>query len=358
MQLLMSVLGTTALLASGVRFTPLHSAPGSISISRYRPPLGCAAQAVARALTNADAAAAEPTSVAASGQPVRLAFSEVASGASLIGGDRAPLVILHGLFGASGNFQSWASQLSTELRAAQKPRRILLVDLRNHGDSGHGPDMSWPTMASDVDALLQKEAIPRAVVMGHSLGGKVAMALALTKPERVERLGVLDMAPVSYTSDDGSKWGDIRAVVVAVQTVELARILSKRDADAVLSRSVADPGLRAFVLMNLVRTSTGGFRWRFNLEAIAASLPKLARWEPIGGQQYGGNTLFVGGGKSKYVRSSHLEAISSHFSRFSISTVRNAAHWVHADEPEALSLIVQSFLDAPNVLPPSHNRIE
>lgn len=172
------------------------------------------------------------------------------------------------------------------------------------------------------------------------------MALALNEPERVERLVVLDMAPVAYSADDGSNWGEIGTVVSALQDLDLARVQTKRDADAALSRTVSDPGLRAFALMNLVRASGGGFRWRVNLEAIASSLPELAQWELTG--QYNGNTLFVGGGKSRYVRSSHLPTISGHFNRFSISTVRNAAHWIHADEPEALLLIVQSFLEAPS----------
>ena len=142
--------------------------------------------------------------------------------------------------------------------------------------------------------------------------------------------------------------------------IDLARldaIASKRDADAMLSRTVSDPGLRAFVLMNLVRTQNGGFRWRVNLDAIERSLPELGAWDVEGPDGcsitdddeddpacYNGFTLFVGGGKSRFLRSSHLPEIEKQFSKFSLSTIRSASHWVHADEPEALMTIASNFL--------------
>lgn len=233
------------------------------------------------------------------------------------------------------------------------------------------------------------------------------MALALTAPERVERLLVLDMAPVSYGAADASGWGDNVDIInellkVDVKTVNSqvdgtpaaptrfdrsedvfegrnvrvpapagafespwgrapglaarsqtprcasTQLKNKRDADAFLARTVADPGLRAFVLMNLVRRSGGeGFAWRINLPAIASSLDELASWDFGDAPQYGGNTLFIAAGRSKYVRSSHLPAIEQHFARFSLSKIRNAAHWIHADEPDALRLIVTKFFDVP-----------
>ena len=171
-------------------------------------------------------------------------------------------------------------------------------------------------------------------------------ATALLHPERVERLMVLDMAPVAYAPKE-PQWEGIIQVVSAMRTVKLDVISSKRDADAMLARTVSDPSIRAFVLTNLVRTRTGSFKWRVNLDAIEAWLPRLADWDVEASKgSYGGNTLFVGGGKSRFLRSSHLPAISEQFTRFSLSTIRTADHWVHADEPEALLIIMESFLAA------------
>lgn len=176
------------------------------------------------------------------------------------------------------------------------------------------------------------------------------MATALSHPERIERLLVLDMAPVAYEASE-PQWAAIESVVTAMRSVNLPSIRSKRDADQQLSRSVSDASLRAFVLMNLVRSNAdaggvAGFEWRINLEAIVDALPALARWDGVPDTIYGRNTLFVGGGKSRFLRSSHLPVIEQYFSRFSLATIRTADHWIHADEPDALVLIATRFLAA------------
>ena len=283
---------------------------------------------------------------AAASSTVRLHFAE--AGNQLAPADAPPpLVVLHGLLGAGGNFRTWATRLHRE---HEPSRRILLVDLRNHGNSIHSESMRLEEMAADVLRLLDENGIERAAVCGHSLGGKVAMMLALLHPRRVERLVVLDIAPVKYGPGDGSGWAEACATIRAMRGVDVGRATDKKDAEQSLSRAISDPALRAFVLMNLARRSGGGLRWRVNLDAIDAALPQLADWPIKAGQgvvPYGGNTLFVGGGRSRYVRSSHLETISSFFSRFSVTTVRSAAHWIHADEPDALLLIAANFLAVP-----------
>jgi esterase len=286
------------------------------------------------------------------GPPVKLSFSDVGARVPC---EAPPLVVLHGLFGAGGNFGTWAASLAEDQAKSGTPRRVLLVDLRNHGGSPHSGEMSFSDMASDVAFLLEEQGIRRAVLCGHSIGGKVAMATALLYPSLVERLMVLDMAPVSYEPEE-PQWDSILSVVKAMRTVRLDSISSKRDADAMLSRTVSDPGLRAFVLMNLVRTQDGRFRWRVNLDAIERSLPQLGAWDIEGPEGcsvtgdsddtacYDGFTLFVGGGKSRFLRSSHLAEIEKQFSKFSLSTIRSASHWIHADEPEALMTIASNFL--------------
>ena len=204
-----------------------------------------------------------------------------------------------------------------------------------------------------VVQLLDAQGIERAILFGHSIGGKAAMATALLYPQRVERLLVLDMAPAEYDVEQCEQWAAIDKVISAMRGLRLEAIRTKGDADVALSRAVADAQMRAFILTNLVRTTgassgdAAAFRWRVNLPAIAAARPALGRWD-VTDAVYGGNTLFIGAGKSDFLRTSkHLPAIQEQFSRFSLSTIRSADHWIHADEPEALLLIALKFLSVP-----------
>jgi pimeloyl-ACP methyl ester carboxylesterase len=282
-------------------------------------------------------------------QPVRLHTINVGSRALTT---EPAIVVLHGLLGSGSNFATWAKALANSCDAEGKPRRVLLADLRNHGESAHRNEMDFNDMASDVVHMLNEEGIDRAVLFGHSIGGKVAMATALLHRERVERLCVIDIAPTTYEESE-EQWASVVSVVSAMRSVNLGICATKKDVDLQLARSVSDPSLRAFVLTNLLRTPTlaGGniFSWRVNLASIESSLSVLAGWkvESADGSPYSGNTLFIAGGKSRFLRSSHLPAIQTSFERFSLSTIRSAAHWVHADEPEALLVIASNFLAAP-----------
>eukprot|EP00965_Chrysotila_dentata_P020240 670073-Pleurochrysis_carterae.AAC.1 len=184
------------------RAVPLMSAPETASAAVQTEPQHI--QVASHAETSASASAqvvdqaeqpAEASAPKKCHEPVELHFSE-AGARSLT--KAPPIVILHGLFGAGGNFKTWASGLASQLDADKTPRRIMLVDLRNHGSSAHSSEMSFDAMAADVLALLDKQGIKQAVLCGHSLGGKVAMALALARPERIERLIVLDIAPGAW----------------------------------------------------------------------------------------------------------------------------------------------------------------
>ena len=172
------------------------------------------------------------------------------------------------------------------------------------------------------------------------------MALAMLHPQRVERLLVLDIAPVAYDVSE-PQWAAVDSTVRAMGAVKLALVKGKRDADQQLQRAVPDPAVRAFVLTNLVRSAGGAsFLWRVNLPAVADAMPALGGWDVSSDAVYGGNCLFVAGGKSRFLRSTHLPAIQEHFSRFSLQTIRSADHWIHADEPDALLVIATNFLKA------------
>lgn len=270
----------------------------------------------------------------------------------------APIVLLHGLLGNRKNFQTIASALQVGLTV--RPRSVYSLDLRNHGENGRETwrqSMTYRDMAADVIRTLDELGIQKCVMVGHSMGGKVAQAAALLHPERVEGLCVMDIAPVRYTEEDDPNWRTIREVVDALVTVDL--LAGKRDADRHLRGRIDDPALRAFVLTNLedVRGGDGGkaaegSRWKINIDVIASRLHEIAGFDPApeapGGTPhptYDGETFYINGGASRYVRHSHMGAISALFPNHMITTVRGAGHWVHAEAPDDTVALLKTYLE-------------
>jgi pimeloyl-ACP methyl ester carboxylesterase len=205
------------------------------------------------------------------------------------------------------------------------------MDLRNHGASPHAASMSYPEMAEDVAETLGEPA----AVVGHSMGGKVAMALALSRPELVERLVVADIAPVPYPPA-------FRGFAEAMQAVPLAPGLTRKAADAALAAAVPEAGVRAFLLQNL-RFDTDPPAWRVGLDEIAANLPGIEDWPALPGR-YEGPVLFVSGERSSYIREEHHEAIQALFPAATFATVPRAGHWVHAENPAGFLEAIREFL--------------
>lgn len=245
-------------------------------------------------------------------------------------GDGPPLIVLHGLFGSGTNWRTVARRLS-------RHRRVLLVDLRNHGRSPHAPDMRYPTLAGDVESLLDRLEIDAVDVVGHSMGGKTAMCLALRSPARVSRLCVVDIAPAASGHDHDGPIGALRAL-------PLEQVTRRADADALLRDAVPEAGLRAFLLQNL-EAGPSGYRWRIDLAAIEAALPDLVAWpEPAPGSVYRGPCLFVRGARSDYVTDADVPGIRRLFPAARVHTVDGAGHWVHAESPDAFLAAVEPFL--------------
>jgi esterase len=246
---------------------------------------------------------------------------------SIVNGEGPPVILLHGLFGAARNLGVIARGLSGA--------RVISLDLRNHGESPHGA-MDFGTMAGDVAETMQSLGVPQASVVGHSLGGKTAMTLALTRPQMVERLVVMDIAPVSYSHD-------YDAYVAAMRAMELRPGLARHEADAALAPVVEEPPMRAFLLNNLVLGAAP--RWRIGLEEIAASMPNLLRWDdPPGMQPYTGPALFLRGGDSHYVQPEADAPIARLFPNAERATVEGASHWLHADKPQQVIASLKGFL--------------
>ncbi|MGE0419955.1 MAG: alpha/beta fold hydrolase [Acetobacteraceae bacterium] len=253
---------------------------------------------------------------------MRLHVSQAGSGPTV--------VLLHGLFGMGRN-------LGFVQRALAQRFHVLALDLRNHGASPHGADMCYDTMAEDVVETLQERDVAPAAVIGHSMGGKTAMRLALRHPDAVGRLCVADIAPVGYPPRNGP-------VVAALRAVSLTPGLTRAQADAALAAGIEDASLRAFLLQNLTFGATPS--WRIGLDEIAAALPDLEGWPDTSGLAYDGPTLFVAGARSDFIRPDHRDPIRALFPHARFVTVKNAGHWLHVDNPSGFLGVVEAFLAA------------
>ncbi len=247
------------------------------------------------------------------------------------GGSGSALVMLHGLYGSGNNFRGIARQL-------EKDYRVLRPDLRNHGGSPHAPTMDYREMAADVAALLDARDIAQASFIGHSMGGKVAMALALMHPERVEKLIVVDIAPITY--DHSVEHGGI---INALQAVDLARVSSRDDADAQLEERIRQPMVRQFLLTNLQRQGNA-WSWRIPLATLANQLPVIQSWPEALNDPWDGPAQFLYGGASDYLSKEGQAAAQRLFPNATMECIDDVGHWVHAEAPAVFIDRVQHFL--------------
>jgi esterase len=244
-------------------------------------------------------------------------------------GDGPPVAILHGLFGSGRNWTGIARRLA--------PRhRVIAFDLRNHGASPWAEPMGYPEMAADVAAAMLARGHRRYALIGHSLGGKVAMTAALEDGEAIARLVVVDIAPVAYPHTPAPYFR-------AMSELDLTAISRRGEAETRLAGAIPDPAERGFLLQNLV--FDGAPRWRLNLAAIETALPFLAGFPELpAGTVYTGPALFIAGEKSDYLRGEHEAALRRLFPLARIAPVAGAGHWVHAERPEAFLGLVEPFL--------------
>lgn len=240
-----------------------------------------------------------------------------------------PLVIVHGLYGSARNWGAIARRLADI-------RDVIAVDQRNHGESPRDPVHDYPAMAEDLAEVIQSLG-GQADVLGHSMGGKATMQLALTRPQMIRRLIVADIAPVAYAHDQTQH-------IHAMRGLDLTGLTTRSEADRRLSATVQDPGLRAFFLQSLDLKATPP-RWRLNLDVLEAEMPKIVGWPGPQGQ-FDGPTLFLTGAESHYVRPEHREAIRQHFPAARFAKIPGAGHWLHAEKPREFEETVRVFLTA------------
>ncbi len=240
---------------------------------------------------------------------------------------RPPLVIAHGLFGSGRNWGVIARRLADA-------REVVAVDMRNHGESPRQPTQGYAEMAADIAEVIRHLG-GRADVLGHSMGGKAAMMLALTDGELVNRLVVADIAPVAYMHDQVPN-------VAAMRSVPLDRIRTRADADAALALRIDDPALRAFFLQSLDLRSDPP-QWRLNLDVLEAEMPQIVGWPDVDGK-FEGPALFLSGAESGYVRPQNREAITALFPAARFARLAGAGHWLHAEKPREFEETVRVFL--------------
>jgi len=244
-------------------------------------------------------------------------------------GPGLPLLMAHGLLGQGRNFGTLAKQLAAD-------RDVHIVDMRNHGDSPWDDTMTYAAMAEDLSAYIDAEMDGRALVFGHSMGGKAAMRLALDAPARVAGLIVADIAPVTYTHSHLNE-------IDALRGLDLSAIARRSDADRALQDSVPDKAMRAFLIQNL-DVSGDGTTYRSNLDVLAGAMPTLVGWDEPGAAPYDGPTLFIAGGASSYVRPKHEDTIRALFPQARIEVIPDGGHWIHAQKPRETLDLSSAFL--------------
>lgn len=244
-----------------------------------------------------------------------------------------PLVILHGLFGAARNWATIGRRLGEQ-------RHVVALDQRNHGGSPWVEDMTYPTLAGDVRDVIAP--LGRSAVLGHSMGGKAAMTLALLYPGLVERLVVVDIAPVAY---GGRHHG---GYIRAMQEADLSAVRRRSEVEEMLRDSIEDPAIRAFLMQNLAPAEDGGMRWRLNLDVLAGAIPDIMGWpgEALAGRRYEGPVLVLIGGRSDYVQPEHHARIRNYFPQARTESLPECGHWPHAEQPESFLRLLQPFLQS------------
>ncbi|MGB1200105.1 MAG: alpha/beta fold hydrolase [Cognaticolwellia aestuarii] len=243
-------------------------------------------------------------------------------------GSGKDIILIHGLFGRLENLNMVAKALSESYR-------VTSVDVRNHGDSFHSELMDYPSMAKDIVVIMQHLAIESAIILGHSMGGKVAMELALTYPERVDKLIVADIAPVEYPPHHNQ-------IIDGLKAIDLSSVKGRKDADKQLANYVDNLSVRQFLLGNLT-SKNGQFVFKCDIENIDKNYPNIMRTYQ-GSNTYSGPTLFIKGANSDYILPEHRAEIVRLFPQSRARVIQGAGHWLHAEKTIAFNRSVTSFL--------------
>lgn len=264
---------------------------------------------------------------------IDLSFSEFGTDNAAL--SKAPLVIIHGLFGSKRNWNAIGKRLG-------RTQPVYLVDLRNHGDSPWDEVHTYEALAADLATFIQTQITSSGqtpVILGHSMGGKAAMMLALSYPELVERLIVVDIAPAQ-------SGGTLIEYIQTMSEVPLAAYTKRSEVEEALAEEIPEPAIRSFLAHN-IRIDDGRLSWQINLAALDDNFDAIMGFPDIADRQsYKGETLFIAGAKSDYIQSHHQAEIIRLFPKADLTMIEDAGHWVHAEAPGPFVEVVQAFLEA------------
>ena len=245
----------------------------------------------------------------------------------IVGEEGFPLVILHGFFGFSDNWQTHAKKLSSYFK-------VILVDLRNHGHSPWSDNFSYSLMVEDVSDVLSTLQIHKCILLGHSMGGKVAMHFAQKYPEKLEKLIVVDIGIKAYPMHH-------QHILEGIHAIDTNQLKSRKEAEEILEKYIDSDGVRQFLLKNLYWKDKGKLDWRMNIKVLVAQMQEILSAVPV--QIVKTPTLFIRGELSNYILDEDFQEIQDVFPDSDILTIENAGHWVHAEAPEIFINEVLNF---------------
>ena len=246
-------------------------------------------------------------------------------------GEGQDIIILHGFLGMGDNWKSLGKKW------ADNGFCVHLLDMRNHGKSFHNNEFNYEVMTQDVIDYLESKEVKNIHVIGHSMGGKIAMHLAVKKPHLINKLIVVDIAPKMYPSHHDE-------IIDGLTLLEENELGSRKKADELLSKTIKEPGIRQFLLKNLYRNEDNQLKFRINLKVIKEKIHEIGKELPDK-LQFKGSVLFVRGDHSDYITSDDKKKIFHHFPNASIKSIQNSGHWVHAEQPVAFFNIVNDYLN-------------
>lgn len=255
---------------------------------------------------------------------MKLFYREIGSGSET-------LLILHGLFGLSDNWVSLAR------RYAEK-YRVIVPDLRNHGQTMHSDVFTYEAMLADIEEFVEDLELPSVNILGHSMGGKLAMQFALRNSYRVDKLIVADISPVPYPP---TRHVDI---LETMKSIDFSAFDTRTKIEQYLFNTMNDAGIVGLLLKNITRLRDDRFAWKLNIEAISENIAGIFDFYVFDKQVFKKPTLFIKGSLSDFVKDDHLPAIQRYFSNYRLETIENATHWLHAEQPDAFFELTYDFL--------------
>lgn len=244
-----------------------------------------------------------------------------------------PVLILHGLFGTSDNWGTVGRELAEPTVAGAEPLDVFLVDLRDHGRSPHTDEISYPIMAADVHALIERCGLRDVVLVGHSMGGKTAMAFAQHWPELLKKLVVIDIGPAEHQNNQAH-------ILEALRTTDLAPGRTRKEVEAHIGSLVKEPGVVQFLMKNLYWRTEEQLAWRVNVPLLDRALPQILA--AIGPEKVMVPTVFIRGGQSGYILREDVPAIKELFPNSTIETIPYAGHWVHVQAPDEVIATIRT----------------